>query len=128
MRIREARQSLHDALSATSPSPREDADRLLMALLKLSKAQLFSCSDEELTPTQQTQFSQWQTRRQAGEPVAYITGWQGFWTFDLEVSSATLIPRPETELLVELALARVYSRELAGAGLGDRNRCDCSSA
>ena len=52
-------------------------------------------------------FSQLLARRQAGEPVAYMTGTQGFWTLDLEVSTATLIPRPETELLVELALARI---------------------
>ncbi|MFL6588039.1 MAG: peptide chain release factor N(5)-glutamine methyltransferase [Luteimonas sp.] len=46
-------------------------------------------------------------RRAAGEPVAYLTGVRGFWGFDLAVTPATLIPRPETELLVELALARL---------------------
>ena len=56
-------------------------------------------------------------RRQAGEPVAYLTGTQGFWTLELEVSPATLIPRPETELLVELALAR--SPVDAGARIAD---------
>ena len=44
-------------------------------------------------------------RRQAGEPVAYILGQQGFWSLDLEVATHTLIPRPDTELLVETALA-----------------------
>jgi release factor glutamine methyltransferase len=44
------------------------------------------------------------SRRQSGEPVAYITGRRGFWSFDLRVSPDTLIPRPETELLVEMAL------------------------
>jgi release factor glutamine methyltransferase len=46
-------------------------------------------------------------QREAGEPVAYITGRRGFWSLDLEVTPATLIPRPETELLVELALDRI---------------------
>ena len=46
-------------------------------------------------------------RRQQGEPVAYILGQRGFWTLDLAVSPDTLIPRPETEVLVELALARL---------------------
>ncbi|MEG3049313.1 MAG: peptide chain release factor N(5)-glutamine methyltransferase, partial [Thermomonas sp.] len=60
-------------------------------------------------------------RREAGEPVAYLTGMQGFWTLDLEVSPATLIPRPETELLVELALARIppgVASRIADLGTG----------
>ena len=47
------------------------------------------------------------SRRAAGEPVAYLSGTQGFWSLDLRVTPATLIPRPETERLVELALARL---------------------
>src|SRR5690606_13162514 len=50
---------------------------------------------------------QWVARRAAGEPVAYLLGTRGFWRFDLAVTPDTLIPRPETELLVELALARI---------------------
>jgi release factor glutamine methyltransferase len=58
-------------------------------------------------------------RRRAGEPVAYLTGLRGFWRFDLAVSAATLIPRPETELLVEVALARLPTdRALRVADLG----------
>jgi release factor glutamine methyltransferase len=58
-------------------------------------------------------------RRLAGEPVAYLLGHRGFWTLDLAVSPATLIPRPETELLVELALARLpVDTALAVADLG----------
>lgn len=60
-------------------------------------------------------------RRQAGEPVAYLLGRQGFWSLELEVSPATLIPRPETELLVELALARLpagQSLRVADLGTG----------
>jgi len=58
-------------------------------------------------------------RRRDGEPVAYITGHRGFWTLDLEVTPATLIPRPETELLVELALARMTPKaNVADLGTG----------
>ncbi|VXB92260.1 Release factor glutamine methyltransferase [Luteimonas sp. 9C] len=57
-------------------------------------------------------------RRAAGEPVAYLTGMRGFWGFDLAVTPATLIPRPETELLVELALARLPAGHARVADLG----------
>ncbi len=58
-------------------------------------------------------------RREAGEPVAYIVGTRGFWRFDLRVTPDTLVPRPETELLVELALERLPAdRDLHVADLG----------
>lgn len=57
-------------------------------------------------------------RREAGEPVAYLTGVRGFWGFDLAVTPATLIPRPETELLVELALARLPPADARLVDLG----------
>lgn len=57
-------------------------------------------------------------RRAAGEPVAYLTGTRGFWGLDLAVTPATLIPRPETELLVELALARLPAGDAHVADLG----------
>lgn len=57
-------------------------------------------------------------RRVAGEPVAYLTGVRGFWGFDLAVTPATLIPRPETERLVELALARLPANDARVADLG----------
>ncbi|MDR7192134.1 peptide chain release factor N(5)-glutamine methyltransferase [Luteimonas terrae] len=57
-------------------------------------------------------------RRAAGEPVAYLTGVRGFWDFDLAVTPATLIPRPETELLVELALARLPAADARVVDLG----------
>ena len=58
------------------------------------------------------------SRREAGEPVAYLTGSRGFFGFELSVSPATLIPRPETELLVELALERLPSTGARVADLG----------
>lgn len=63
--------------------------------------------DNPLTREARRRFAALVERRRCGEPIAYILGRQGFWTLDLEVTPDTLIPRPETELLVELALARL---------------------
>lgn len=86
---------------------REDAEHLLLALFGKSRGWLFAHDDAVLDAMQHVTFCEWVARREAGEPVAYLTGRRGFWTLDLAVTPATLIPRPETELLVELALARI---------------------
>lgn len=86
---------------------RVDAEWLLAHALGRSRSWLFAHAGDPVSPDVADAFSGLLGRRQAGEPVAYLTGVQGFWTLDLEVSPATLIPRPETELLVELALARI---------------------
>lgn len=86
---------------------RVDAELLLLHVLQQPRSWLYTHADDELAMDIQTAFSSLLERRAAGEPVAYITGRRGFWTLDLEVTPATLIPRPETELLVELALQRV---------------------
>lgn len=84
---------------------RADADFLLMHVLACSRSRLRSHADSILAPEQWQAFQAMVARRQAGEPVAYITGTRGFWTLDLTVTPAVLIPRPETELLVEAVLA-----------------------
>lgn len=73
----------------------------------LSRAQLITHGDRPVDDGQRQAFEQWLTRRQAGEPIAYLTGRREFWSLDLNVTPAVLIPRPETELLVEQALARL---------------------
>jgi release factor glutamine methyltransferase len=88
---------------------RADAEALLLHVLQQSRGWLFAHADDEMDVDVQTAFSALVERRAAGEPVAYITGRRGFWSLDLEVTPATLIPRPETELLVELALQRLPS-------------------
>lgn len=100
---------LRDALAAaaTQLESRTDAERLLMHALDVDRAWLFAHGLEPLAPDAAARFAALVERRARGEPVAYITGRQGFWNLDLEVSPATLIPRPETELLVELALERL---------------------
>ena len=86
---------------------RADAEWLLAHALSRPRSWLFAHAGDPLPLDVADRFEALLARRQAGEPVAYLTGTQGFWTLELEVSSATLIPRPETEVLVELALARI---------------------
>jgi len=104
-----------DALlrEAAAAIGREDAEPLLAHGLGRDRAWLFAHACDLLEPDQVQAVRALVQRRQAGEPVAYITGRRGFWTLDLEVGPDTLIPRPETELLVELALARLDPQEPA---------------
>jgi release factor glutamine methyltransferase len=88
-----------------SPTPRLDAELLLAHALGKSRSYLHTWPERELDAAQLEGYRAALARRQAGEPVAYILGQQGFWSLDLEVAAHTLIPRPDTELLVETALA-----------------------
>ena len=96
-----------------------DAQWLLAHALDRPIAWLYAHADEPVDDATAARFEVLVERRVAGEPVAYLTGRRGFWTFELQVTPDTLIPRPETELLVELALARLPSdRALQVADLG----------
>ena len=95
------------ALTATSPSPVVDAEVLVMHACVLERSGLIARAGTALTRKQQLRLQTLLARRQAGEPISYITGTREFWSLRLQVSPATLIPRPETELLVEQALARI---------------------
>ena len=86
---------------------RLDAELLLLHVLKKPRSWLFAHVDDALDTDAQAAYAALVDRRAKGEPVAYITGHRGFWSMELEVSPATLIPRPETELLVEQALQRL---------------------
>lgn len=86
-----------------SSTPVLDIEILLMHILKMSRAQLY-IRDCQLTDTEQQQFQYLLDRRIKGEPIAYLVGHQEFWSLDLLVTSDVLIPRPETELLVETVL------------------------
>lgn len=107
-------------LHGISDSPRLDVERLLGAVLDKPASYLLSRPETPLTEAQQQQFMALLARRCQGEPVAYLLGWQGFWTLDLEVSRHTLIPRPDTETLVEQLLARFDQapRRLVDLGTG----------
>jgi len=89
---------------------RADAEALLLHALGRDRAWLFAHGRDAVPAPVAEGFDALVARRVAGEPVAYLTGRRGFWTLDLAVTPATLIPRPETELLVELALARLDAR------------------
>jgi release factor glutamine methyltransferase len=86
---------------------RVDAEVLLAYALSKSRSWLIAHADDMLSAEHASAYTVLVEQREAGEPVAYITGRRGFWSLDLEVTPATLIPRPETELLVELALERL---------------------
>ncbi|MGH8049171.1 MAG: peptide chain release factor N(5)-glutamine methyltransferase [Arenimonas sp.] len=98
------------SLQLVSDSPRIDAELLLGFLLKKNSAWLMAHGNDELPPGSHTDFLTLLERRKAGEPIAHIIGSRGFWTLDLAVTSDTLIPRPETELLVELAISK-YAKD-----------------
>lgn len=94
---------------------REDgsAEILLAHVLNVTRTWLHTYPEKiKLSRAQQKQFDQLINRRAQGEPIAYLTGKQEFWSLPLKVNSYTLIPRPETELLVELALALFPSTSL----------------
>ena len=86
-----------------------DVEVLLAHVLQVSRAYLMAFPERILTLEQQIKFENFLEQYVKGIPVAYITGHREFWSLDFLVTQATLIPRPETELLVELAL-----RELSG--------------
>jgi release factor glutamine methyltransferase len=114
---------LHDVLAAATQrlGERVEAEVLLLHLLGRPRSWLFSHADDELDMDVQTAYQALLERRAKGEPVSYITGRCGFWSLDLEVTPATLIPRTETERLVELALQRLPGdevRTIADLGTG----------
>jgi len=86
---------------------RADAELLLSHALARPRSWLYAWGDAALPPEAAAAFAALLQRRIAGEPVAYLVGRREFWSLDLEVTPATLVPRPETELLVELALERL---------------------
>lgn len=87
-----------------SPTPRLDAELLLAAALGKPRSFLHTWPERIVPSEAALLFAEYLQRRRSGEPVAYILGQQGFWKLDLEVAPHTLIPRPDTELLVEAAL------------------------
>jgi release factor glutamine methyltransferase len=99
--LAEARQQLTGA----SPEPRLDAEALLAFTLQRDRAWLFAHPEAEPAATDVARFRLLVQQRAQGIPVNYLTGRREFWSLSLEVTPDTLIPRPETEQLVEIALA-----------------------
>jgi len=90
-----------------SESPRLDAEAMLAWILGVPRSYLFANPGEELRGQPASDFSDVVSRREKGEPIAYITGSKEFWSLQLNVSKDTLVPRPETETLVELAIRQI---------------------
>ncbi|MBX7254331.1 MAG: hypothetical protein K1X50_20290, partial [Candidatus Promineofilum sp.] len=97
---RDGRAQLHD-----SPAPALDARLLLAHALGRDHAYLVAHDDEALTPAQAAAYAGLLARAAAGEPIPYLLGHAPFFGLDFAVSPAVLIPRPETEQLVEMAVA-----------------------
>lgn len=112
MTVAEALASGRARLEPCSDSARLDAEWLLADVLSISPGALSSRGRQALDAAQHARYAQQLARREQGEPIAYLLGTQGFWTLDLQVSPAVLIPRPDTELLVE------WAREVLPANLG----------
>jgi len=107
------RQALNSAIerltAARVPSPRMNAELLIMFTLGCDRAYLYAHPERELTPDETQRYGEALARRATGVPAQYITGHQEFWGLDLVVSPAVLIPRPETEHVVEAVLELISS-------------------
>jgi release factor glutamine methyltransferase len=107
---------LREASARVEPA---DAALLVAHALGRTRTWLYAHGDDAVDDATRQACERLLARREAGEPVAYLTGHRGFWRFDLQVTPDTLVPRPETELLVELALERLpEGRALRIADLG----------
>lgn len=101
-----------------SESPRRDAEILLEHVTGKGRTYILAFGETHLTDEQREQLDALLARRRAGEPVAHLTGVREFWSLPLFVSPATLIPRPDTECLVEQALTRLPERPCRILDLG----------
>lgn len=108
--------TLAEALAASGLEPRE-ARLLLAAALGAGQASIVASPERKLPEHAGERYFSFAARRRAGEPVAYILGSKEFYGLELAVTPAVLIPRPETELLVDLALARAFD-SVADLGTG----------
>ena len=122
MALKQVLQSAIGRLTAHHvPSPRLNAELLLMFTLNCDRALLYAHPEREVTPEEQARYDETLTLRAEGVPAQYITGHQEFWGLDLIVSPAVLIPRPETEHIIEtlLPLARAIPHpKIADVGTG----------
>jgi release factor glutamine methyltransferase len=105
-------------LASTSDTPRLDAELLLASVLGVDRARLVVDAREELSPDLVARFDEVVARRAASEPVAYILGRKEFRRITLSVDRRVLVPRPETELLVEVGLTLPSGASVVDVGTG----------
>jgi release factor glutamine methyltransferase len=98
-------------LQAHSDSARLDAELLLAHCLQKDRTYLIAWSEKVVDDASYTQFQDLLDQREQGVPIAYLLGYRDFWTLRLKVSNDTLIPRPETELLVETAIDLIQQQQ-----------------
>jgi release factor glutamine methyltransferase len=95
------------AIGSVTATPRLDAEVLLAHVLGIDRGQLRARAERALSGVESARFVALVERRGRGEPVAYLLGRREFWSLPLEVNAAVLVPRPESELLVQLGLERL---------------------
>lgn len=118
MNIQQLIQHASTQLIGITDTPRLDAELLLAHVLKKSRTFLYTWPQQEIDTASVNAFENFLTQRISGNPLAYITGEREFWSLKLHVTIDTLIPRPETELLVEHALRILPKSEINIADLG----------
>lgn len=106
--------TLSEEINSVSDTARLDTELILTHILQKNRTWLFTWSDHLLTEKQTADFLQMLERRKNGEPVAHIIGQREFWSLSFDVNNSTLIPRPDTELLVE-TLLELFSHDLPDA-------------
>ncbi len=104
MTIKEILEQAKEDLSFSSDTPLLDAEVLLAEALSVPRSYLFAYPEHKVSFSQKKHFDRWVEQRKQKTPVAYLIGYKEFWSMDLIVTRDTLIPRPETELLVDLVL------------------------
>ncbi len=110
MNIQQTLQQASQSLAESSPSATLDAQVLLTFVLQCNSAHLLAWPEKNLSKEQQTHYQQLLQQRHEGIPVAHLTGLREFWSLNFSVNNSTLIPRPETETLVEYILTK-FNRE-----------------
>jgi len=108
--IKSALRNARARLAESSPTPQLDTEILLLYIIKKNRTFLYAHSDQTLDDKQHQQFEALILKRSEGVPIAYLINEREFWSLPLYVTPDTLIPRPETELLIELVLSRYGAR------------------
>ena len=106
-KLGEVRISISNSLVPVSQTARLDTDILLSSALQVDRHILYIQSERVLSEDELAVVREFVSRRLNGEPVSYITGFKEFWSLPVRVSPAVLVPRPETELLVECVLKAI---------------------
>lgn len=106
MNIKQLLTEAEKTLRPHTDSAKIDSEILLAFVLKKNRAYLFAWPEKEIPTTESEHFKQLILQRQQGQPIAYLVGTREFWSLPLSVNKQCLIPRPETELLVELVLSK----------------------